>query len=1475
MTTWLGCAALILVVTAAAGALPTSSLGDYGFDSLTMKSLGDRLANRFGVDFSPTVFFERSGVRGAASWLVEEYGASLSAVVGPAPVAVASPGGVTSVVPAPVVEPSGDAEPIAIIGMSGRFPGAPDVETFWANLCERRDLVTEIPPERWDWRALDDPGLPPERRCPFKWGAFLDGVDEFDPLFFGISPAEAEMMDPQQRLLLQTAWAAFEDAGYRPSSFAGHPVGLFAGIQFNDYQHLLHEAGVLNAQAALGNEHSIAVNRISYLLDLHGPSEPVNTACSSSLVAVHRAVQSLRRGESTLALAGGVALNLSSHSTMAAGMMGLLSPDGRCKTLDSGANGYVKGEGVGLLLLKPLSRALRDRDHIHAVIRGTAVNHGGRAASLTAPNSAAQSDLVRAAVADAGVEPETIGYLELHGTGTELGDPIEIDGLNRAFRALRAENHLGAPDAPYCGIGSVKTNIGHLEPASGIAGLIKVIQSAKHRKLPGMAHLTELNPYVRLDGSPFYVVEETQQWSAAVADGGPVPLRAGVSSFGFGGVNAHVVLEEHPVVPVFAASGREHVFVLSARTAEAVTEQAVRLVERIDTWLATDAVPDPAAVAATLQHGREEFAHRAAVVATGIEDLRRKLTVVIEAGSSPDVHRGRAEEGVSPEGDSPLDMARGWVRGAPVKWPEGPQVKVSLPTYPFARTRHWFTASRTPEGGRESGLTGTDVTAEQRVRGALRAILTEKLKLRESELEDDRDLKEFGVDSMLSATITTLVQQHFGVQVSVTALVEHPTVADLAEHILHDLLGGQAPAAGAVDVLPSSSPSSTAASYPPELIPINTTGDGQASFWVHGAAGYAARFDALSRALGPEYPLYAFQAKGTDGFSMPHLLDEMANHYVECIRLVQPHGPYVIGGYSFGGLVAMEMARRLQRDGETVRHLIMFDTYPATQEVFDRHEGIYDADFLTYYLINYLLRIDDNPERAIRPAELEHVPASLREQALSKLAKERGDKFISAEDVYLYLRGGLNCSAHAEGIYQTFEMRPYDASDVLFLKATDGFTGRASAAYWKSVRILDGYDYLSPWRHVVDGAFDVVELDSDHLNLLAAPTLDEAARRIVNVLRTPPEFDPDEYARFRSDFDAVTACGHDLLAATLGASIHDDGTTRADLAATLGVGERRAQRRLLDACIDVLEREGYVDERDGRLRRTAKGEKVRPEAVHAEAALVADRVGAATDYVPLLVAAQRDLPAVLSGEKQGTDVLMPGGSTHLVAELYKSNVQTEFYNRLVADQVVERAGRHVRRFPRSTVQVFEVGAGTGGTSEFVFDALGSIGQSSRYFFTDIGAAFVEDARRRFSDRVPGAEFCVFDIERAAEGQGFEPHSMDVVVASNVLHATRDIRTTLANCARLLKPSGVLIVNELTRRLDYNTLTFGLTDGWWLFEDEDVRIPGSPLLAAATWRRMLREAGLSDIDVHGVPGVQEEEQAQCVVVARHEPTARVQ
>lgn len=1479
---------------------PKTGLGEYGVESVVLKQLADQISERFDLAFSPTLFYERRGLGGVADWLVEEHGPRVAAAVtvgAQATGAVAtqpSAGAafVPAAGPAAASRAAGkeDVGPIAVIGMSGRFPGSPDLDRYWDNLAAGRDLVTEVPPDRWDWRALCE-GVPEDEQGRYRWGGFIDDADKFDPLFFGISPAEAEVMDPQQRVLLETVWNAIEDAGYRPSRLAGQDVGLFAGVQFSDYQHLLHEAGVTNAQLGLGNEHSIAVNRISYLLDLHGPSEPVNTACSSSLVAVHRAVRSIRNGESTMAIAGGIALNLAPFSTEAAAMMGLLSPHGRCKTLDRGADGYVKGEGVGMIVLKPMHQAIADGDQIYAVIRGTSVNHGGRAASITAPSTEAQAALLRQAIEEADVGPESIGYLELHGTGTELGDPVEINGIKSAFRQLAKSRGSQLPATPFCGIGSVKTNIGHLEPASGIAGLIKVILSMRHATLPGMLHLSEMNPYVDLDDSPFCPVRQTTQWQRMTgADGSPLALRAGVSSFGFGGVNAHVLVEEYPAASSASAASpaatprRERVFVFSAKTAQALDTGIDRFLERLDRWdRGCEPAPDLDTVASTLREGREEFAERLAVVAASLPELRTRLAAARSGATEPGVHRGHAETSEAsggPSAGTTDEQAAAWTQGYAVDWPDPEQTRaprrISLPGYAFDRTRFWFSAPDVAARRATPQAEERTLTGEEYIRAVLRDILMDKLKLTDDVFDENQPLQDYGVDSILGAMVTQVVQEEFDIQMAVTALIDYPTLRALSGYIHREFFRDREPvASSAARVVDRDRNRDDQNRLPPELVPISVGGTGQPSFWVHGAAGYSTEVQTLPAALGPEYPIYAFQGRGTDGHSMPQTLEEMVDHYVACIRRVQPKGPYVIGGYSFGGIPAMEIAQRLHEEGETIRHLIMFDTYPATKEVFERHFGGYDEGFLQFYLANYFLNLDEHPELALRLSDVEHLPPKLHLAELARLAKERSGKRLSVDDIYRYLRGGMDTSEHAEGMYQIYKMHPYDASDVLFFRAMDGFTGRSSRLYWGPQNILEGYDYTQPWRDVIAGEFREVQLDNDHLNMLNDPTLDIAAKHIEAVLRDPPPLDTARYDNFVTSFTAVTEFGERLLADRLKTA----GVLPADQS-PVPVAETRTRLavqdkydRLFRASLDILERSGYLCRTGDNISATdklvASGFAGGDDEVarHAQELIVAHPEIA--DYIPLLVTCQGAVLEVMRGARDATDVIFPGGSMELVAELYKENIQTEYYNRLVAEQVERHVRQFTRRFPLSTAQVFEVGAGTGGTSSYVLESVAGNASRIRYWYTDIGAAFVQTAKAQFGAQYPFTDFAAYDIERAPAAQGFEPHSMDVVVASNVLHTTRRMEVTLDQCRALLKAGGIIVINELTQRLDYNTLTFGLTEGWWLYEDEETRISGSPLLCTQQWRASLAAAGFGDTEFHGLAGVADDDHAQCVIVARAE------
>ncbi|HBL29308.1 MAG TPA: hypothetical protein DD490_20955, partial [Acidobacteria bacterium] len=567
----------------AAGYAAERPLMEMGLDSIELVELKSLLRGRFGVKLPPAFLFEHPTQAKIAKALEatvpeeaiqEMLGRETAARIDGDPVPLQGP-------------PAAADDAIAIVGMACRFPGgAATPEAFWELLERGADAIRSLPPGRWKWPPFVDPA---GRHRGIDQGGFLERIDELDARFFRISPKEAELMDPQQRLLLELSWEAMEDGGHRPSELAGRKVGVFIGACQSDYRDVLVAAcDAAEGYVGSGSAFAMLSNRLSYFLDLKGPSLTVDTACSSSLFALHAAVRALRGGECEQALVGAVNLLCSPTISISYYAAGMLSPTGRCRTFDAAADGYVRAEGGGMLLLKPLSRAVADGDSIYGLVKGTAVNHGGQAASLTAPKPEAQADVVEAAWREAGAEPDSAGYLEAHGTGTPLGDPIEVGGLTEAFRRLYRAAGKSWPQTPHCGLGSVKSNVGHLEAAAGLAGVIKILLALRHRQLPRTLHVRRLNPEIELAGGPFYLVDRHREWPAfRDGQGRELPRRAGVSSFGFGGANAHVVLEEAPQPAPAAAEGEEvaRLVPLSARTRVALLERARQLlafVERLD-----------------------------------------------------------------------------------------------------------------------------------------------------------------------------------------------------------------------------------------------------------------------------------------------------------------------------------------------------------------------------------------------------------------------------------------------------------------------------------------------------------------------------------------------------------------------------------------------------------------------------------------------------------------------------------------------------------------------------------------------------------------------------------------------------------------------------------------------------------------------------------------------------------------------------
>lgn len=575
-------------------------------------------------------------------------------------------------------------EAVAIIGMSGRYPEADNLDAYWSNLAAGRDSIREIPPSRWDVASYYQPYPGEEGKIYCKWLGMLDDVDCFDPLFFHIAPSEAETMDPQQRLFLQEAYQAFADAGYTPEVLNGQRCGVYLGIMANEYYRMLCERKY-GLTDLTGNYASIASARIAYFLNLKGPAISVDTACSSSLVAINLACQALLNGEIDMALAGGVTLYLTPKPYIEMCAAGMLSPEGRCKAFDQSSDGMVPGEGVGAVVLKRLQDAEADQDLIHGVIIGFGMNQDGKTNGLTAPSMKSQVALERSTYRKFNIDPSTISYAEMHGTGTRLGDPIELKALSTAFREKTDKKQ-------FCAIGSVKSNIGHTSAAAGVAGVHKVLLCMRHQQLVPTLHFKEPNEHFDLENSPFYVNTRTQPWDAA-------PRRACVSSFGFSGTNAHLVIEAYETKekrgqrPVTDGK-RPALFVLSAKTEKQLKIYAGIMKE----WMVSQRDVNLKDMAYTLQTGREAMDYRLAFWTDGKRAAIDLLTAYLNDDRPEGLHishvKKRKDQGDTPRHTDPERLLSRWLAGDSVDWQElykeeEPR-RIHLPGYPFAKERLWL-----------------------------------------------------------------------------------------------------------------------------------------------------------------------------------------------------------------------------------------------------------------------------------------------------------------------------------------------------------------------------------------------------------------------------------------------------------------------------------------------------------------------------------------------------------------------------------------------------------------------------------------------------------------------------------------------------------------------------------------------------------------------------------------------------------------
>ncbi len=1305
---------------------------------------------------------------------------------------------------------------IAIIGMSCRLPGSVNsVDAFWRLLRDGKDAIIEIPKSRWDAGLYYSSDKDAPGKIVTRFGGFLDEVDRFDASFFDIAPREAVNTDPQQRILLELTWEALEHAGINPESLAGTQTGVFAGIFSNDYELLhvkCHDAPSLNAYFATGNSTSLAAGRVSYVFGFQGPAVAVNTACSSSLVAVHLACQSLRNGECGLAVASGINLMLSPEMSIAFSRSGMLAPDGRCKTFDADANGYVRSEGGGVVVLKRLSQAIADNDKILAVVRGTAINHDGASNGLTAPNGLAQEAVIRKALSDADVAPEAVSYVETHGTGTSLGDPVELQALESVY--ARGRNR----DNPLM-LGSVKTNIGHTEAAAGIAGLIKVVLSMQHEYIPPHLHFKKLNPLVSLEKMNGLIPTEGMEWARP---GGNGKYLAGVSSFGFSGTNAHVIVEEAPVVSrnQQAEGNKErplHILTLSAKDLPALQT----LAERYDAHLEASKDTDLADICYTANTGRSPFAHRLAFIGESPSKMREGLKIFLDGQQGSEVISGSVREEkarkaaflFTGQGAQYRYMGKHLFETQPVfrdllcrcgeilnKHLEKPLMEVLYPgnegatllnetayTQPamfsleYALAGLWKSWGITPGAvighsvgeyaaacvagvfSLEDGL--KLISARARLMQALprtggmwavfadeetvvKVIAPYPKEVSIAAYNGPSLLVISGLRNTLKAVIGSLERN--GIK-SVPLQVSHAFHSPLMEPMLHDfeLVAGEV-------------------SYSSPQIPIisnlsgSQAGDEIATpgYWVRHvrspvrfASGMATLFQQGYETfveIGPK-PVLSGMGRKIEDYSRFLWLPSLNEGKPDWQQLLQSLGRLYVNGAAvdWDGF-----------DRHFPRCRVALPTYP-----FQRKRYWINTDLLS-----------KGGDGLSRQQNAEQI---LRQQ-------EASGKF-TREEIQLMPR----------------------ILDALF---NQGNGEPATGVVNKPLFRID-------WK---PAGLQKTELASEYM-----PSPDVVRAAIESSGANTQKGRPELLSKLESlsisyVFHALREMGWEFRE---GQSFSSE-----EAASKTAIADKH--KRLLNHLFGMLAEEGILEQNGNgwRVRRVPDVHNPRPY----QEKLLNDYPELKAELT-ILGRCGSNLAKVMRGECDPTQLIFPNADVAMAATLYQDSPSFGVMNGLIT-QAISGIGDHVPSGQK--IRVLEIGAGTGGTTSHLLPVLA--GHTAEYVFTDVSALFTAKAKEKFK-AYPFMQYRLLDVEQPPASQGFQPQQYDIILASNVLHATRDMQHTLRHVRQLLSPGGLLLLIEGIGRRRWIDLIFGLLEGWWRFSDHQLR-PSHPLLSISQWETILRETG---------------------------------
>jgi acyl transferase domain-containing protein/SAM-dependent methyltransferase len=1311
------------------------------------------------------------------------------------------------------------AEPIAIVGMGCRLPGgANDPDSLWQLLRDGVDAIREVPAGRWPIDAYFDADPTAPGKMSTRWGGFIDGIDRFDPRVFGITGREAEAMDPQQRLLLEVAWEALEHAGQAPDRLVGSATGVFVGISSFDYGHLALSVPeeALDGYMAQGMAHSAASGRLAYALGLQGPAISLDTACSSSLIAVHLAVQSLRRGECRMALAGGVNAILVPEILIGFSRAQMMSADGRCKTFDARADGFVRGEGAGVLVLKRLSDARADGNEIWATIRGSASNQDGRSSGMTAPNGVAQEAVIRAALADAGIAPHQVGYVEAHGTGTALGDPIEVQALGAALGQGR-----GA-DRPLL-IGSLKTNLGHLEAAAGVASLIKTALALHHGEVPPSLHFREPNPFIPWARLPVAVAAERTAFPEV--DGRRV---AGVSSFGFTGTNAHVVVEEAPsretgtgnreqgtasegpqlnreqgsssihdsqfTIHNSAAPRPLHLLKLSARGAAALDAMAERWAGFLDA-----SAEQFADVCHAANVGRADLPDRLAVVAATAAEARGKLRAHSRADEAPGLFR-TGEAGSGARQVAFLFSGHGG-------------------QYPGMGRQLWETEPVFREALEE---------CDRLLRPHLARPLLEVLYPPAGVAADAETLLLDGMtysQPALFAVEYALARLWISWGVRPTLLLGH-SVGEYAAAVIADvfsladglelvaargrlmdalpergaMLAVFAPEAGVADLLAASEPEVGVAA-------MNGPNDTVLS-------GGAAAIERVAEALAERGIEFRRLAVAQAGHS--HLLDPILDEFESVAATV-----------SFG---QPEIALVSCTTGELASAAELAD--PAYWRRHLRQTVRFAGGIRTLHREGCEVFLEIGPHASL--AGIGSRWADGEDRGAGSEGEEGGSILHSAARFphALWVPSLRRDRGACEQVLESLAALYVHGVDVDWT----AFEARGGASKPRRVRVPTyAWQHRRYWLEHDAGR-------GRRILPLPAAAAWAAVREAGEHQERQGPLDLD-LPRFPARWHAFERLSTAMIAATL---------------CGLGAGDPRGADDAGALCreLGVLPRyERLVARWLHRLRDAgADADLPLPDAWRrAEEA--------AGDWPFMLDYLRRCgelLPAILTGTQNPLETIFPLGSFETADQLYRDSVLPRYFNSLAGAVV---AGL-VQARPGDRLRALEVGAGTGGTTATLAPIVDRAGGS--YLFTDVSDAFLARAAERFG-KYGCMSYGLLDVDADPRQQGYAPGSFDVIVGSNVLHTVADIPATLEHLRSLLAPGGLLLLIEVTRYLDWFDVSTALLEGW---DRQGDPLRGEhPMLPAPVWEQALRGAGYAEVVAFPSAGSPAEVMGQHLLVAQ--------